>query len=108
MTTQVSKHTPGPWRVYKSSILSAANYKRMAEGNWNVQALAYTVGNDDATYDGGEVYANARLIAAAPALLEALQSMVWYAEPHLLSPVAREALATARAAIAQALGEEND
>ena len=52
----MSKHTPGPWkRKIKSVLISVAPYE------W---AEAY----------GGSI-ANARLIAAAPDLLEALQDL---------------------------------
>ena len=78
----MSKPTPGPWkRKIKSVLIPIAPYE------W---AEAY----------GGSI-ANARLIAAAPDLLEALQDMV---SDH--ASLSAATLAFARAAIAKATGEQ--
>jgi hypothetical protein len=84
----MSAHTPGPWKVQ--------------EGGKYVEAVTCTVARiyhlpdlmDDAD---AESQANARLIAAAPALLEALERIRGHVHPEL-----RE---IADAAIAQATGD---
>lgn len=65
-----TKHTPGPWR-YEST--SGSNYARIF--------LSADEGADD-NLRGYCGEANARLIAAAPELLEYLQYAVW-AHPEL-------------------------
>jgi hypothetical protein len=86
-------HTPGPW----------------VAGDWNAHTLqipiddAYGIaiarawgGNDEAT-------ANARLISAAPDLLEALELCIERVEVD--DPFAKELVAKGRAAIAKARGQ---
>lgn len=55
---RASKHTPGPWSVYEAKI------------------LLMTVGDYDHRRE--ELETNARLIAAAPEMLEALKFMAKY------------------------------
>ena len=88
-----AKHTPGPWFV--QDIPTASIYISPAGGRPSV-ALALTKVNVPA----GETMANARLIAAAPDLLEALR--------YLLDndgDCSADGIATCRAAIAKATGE---
>ena len=67
----MSKHTPGPWRQAGEDIFGA--------NDWWV-----AVATRDCTSKGSdEPEANARLIAAAPELLEALQSLVRHCESGL-------------------------
>lgn len=102
-----SKHTPGPWKWsdahsatderYTWSLLGASGYGILScdgEGN-SPQGL-------------GD-FANARLIAAAPELLEALKQVtrlfgreIPFDRDHY--PTIREAVDCARAAIAKAVG----
>lgn len=56
------KHTPGPWEV-EFSIIAAPDCKK----------CIVQFGFDIRNHKNPEVLANARLIAAAPALLEALE-----------------------------------
>lgn len=65
MTTE-SKHTPGPWTVGVDEQDHGRPYVKDAEG-YVVCALIFEPGT-------GEPEANARLIAAAPDLLEALRA----------------------------------
>jgi hypothetical protein len=71
-------YTPGPWRIGTSGSLVGANFSLLArkQGGW-VNILH---GNDCHTTETRatreEAYANAKLMAAAPDLLEALQLMV--------------------------------
>lgn len=88
----MSKHTPGPWRF--SSHPHDGNYMRIH------------CGSDPREGDNLRGYcgeANARLIAAAPELLEALQAFaneIVPINPH--DPL----WVNARAAIAKATGEQ--
>lgn len=86
-----SKHTPGPWRYKPHSVDS--NY------------MLIFCSADPAEGDNLRGYcgdANARLIAAAPALLEALQDLLAEAEEGIAtSPLTR---AKARAALHQSTG----
>jgi hypothetical protein len=97
------KHTPGPWEVVPGDdyMISAAAYPadfpHLCKADDTGDMLAY-VGNR--TADFGE--ANARLIAAAPDLLEALESVLGNC---LDSEGLAAAHAKARAAIAKATGE---
>ena len=59
-------HTPGPWRVVAGMLtVEAENRQR---GRW------YDIVTVHGAFEEGEAEANARLIAAAPELLEALQA----------------------------------
>lgn len=93
----MSAHTPGPWFPTKVS-----DYNEVARIGraWNISTML-------ALADFGDVDADARLIAAAPDLLAALQALVAeldgpgkpyssdsYAPPHFIE--------TAKAAIAKA------
>ncbi len=67
----MSKPTPGPWRIqsYNPRDTSA-----VCDLGWNLQ-----VGSNqpmDEPLSGEETHANARLIAAAPALLEAAKGAI--------------------------------
>ena len=66
-----TKHTPGPW-----SISSACKNAINAERNNKLIGIGTTYHDPDSVYFIGqdEAIANARLIAAAPELLEALKS----------------------------------
>ena len=90
-----TKHTPGPWYALSEGVTDAAiGYRAI------IDAHGYTVCNPSPM---GE--ANARLIAAAPELLRALE----FAKNELhYHPATRnsEALEVVRAAIAKATGGE--
>ena len=85
------KHTPGPWTQDRNVIEDAA-------GN-EIARVSYE--------RSGYVQANARLIAAAPDLLEALRALTnaerdYASDPCLATRVQMDAaLASARAAIAK-------
>lgn len=90
----MSKHTPGPWKVIP---VKTGYYIDSRCG-----PVADTMDFDD-EYGSIESEANARLIAAAPDLLEAARALLDLAERHGWLHVAVNA---ARAAIAKAEGEE--
>lgn len=67
-------HTPGPWQ-YLAKLSGSENHKGYrivceANGRW------WIADSSPIDQDGKEGEANARLIAAAPELLDALQAMV--------------------------------
>jgi hypothetical protein len=93
------KHTPGPWTVSVSGKENE-NCTVVADG------IPVAIVNDDngnfAFKAVSEIHANARLIAAAPDLLAALDVLL-YPEKHLVNvATARE---RAQDAIAKARGE---
>jgi hypothetical protein len=91
-TKQNASHTPGPWHFDGESIYSDA-------AEVIVSRPQYVGGANH-----NERTANARLIAAAPELLEALEALL---DPSLSSdnPVELEAVfAKARAAVSEAKG----
>ena len=103
----MSKHTPGPWSVGEVShrkqrvdIDSLHADQTLGHQTWRGLARAY--GCEDMPAEGtAAMLANARLIAAAPELLEALQSVL---DNCLDSAGLCAAHAKARAAIAKAKG----
>jgi hypothetical protein len=89
----VAQHTPGPW-WYQEKSDAYTHIVRTGENRFLCQLAQDT---------SGEAEANARLIAAAPDLLAALQEMVVvFQRPTEVSRIA--ALKQARAAISRALG----
>lgn len=89
------QHTPGPWRVRgKTFNLQIAIVGPSGELS---DSIAYAWGQN------GEAEANARLIAAAPELLEALGGCIQHMEWS--TPQGRAAYETAKATIAKAKGE---
>jgi hypothetical protein len=112
-TTKTTQHTPGPWHVEKDTTYRRPNDGEQTydndspiriadEGGW-IAELAYINGPEDA---------DARLIAAAPDLLEALKEISGtahnYADGSDPLPVpmvsARWLITVADAAIAKAEG----
>ena len=120
-----TKHTPGPWRLTESgdAIVSADGGTLIVETGqayWkNLEAAAAGASSDIAKRHLPQVRANARLIAAAPELLEALKACekeldTWHNWQLASNPnypksdgahVVREVLCASRAAIAKAEGK---
>ena len=106
----MEQHTPGPWEAVPV-IPDGLFIKR--EGTWEVRTASYDVCAN--VYSGGPIRseADARLIAAAPALLAALQRAVPYLRSHVSITCGDEwsgvgdrlAYDDAEAAIALATGE---
>ena len=88
----MTSHTPGPWHSRGSIVYNDAG--------WAVANAVIYHGR----YDQPEMVANARIIAAAPLLLAALERAADWLE-ELPPPHGREALAQAREAIAAAKGD---
>jgi hypothetical protein len=68
------KHTPAPWFAWRNS-----SYWEISAKNSNPEKFSFDIGNVCASSpgdrDGGLQEANARLISAAPELLEALEEV---------------------------------
>ena len=94
------QHTPGPWTVDGQHYDYYASFSVKAGGR-GVCAISSNIKRP-----GAESAANARLIAAAPDLLAALQAMVDAYQQHFdVMPVAWQTYDyIARAAIAKATG----
>lgn len=90
MTTQ---HTPGPWQYDEIGIIYSGDCAELCARHSNDHVVALLM---DACPD------DARLIAAAPALLEALMEAADLIETHFPKKMAR----SARVAIRAATGED--
>ena len=100
----MSIHTPGPWDIEKCPEAQAVTDGR----DW-----PWLVTYNDGEYEGHlalvqtqNAEANARLIAAAPDLLEALEGIAALLEQLGFVSDASLTVGAARAAIAKAKGEE--
>lgn len=105
MTTKHTSHTPGPWKaVYQPNTpcLVESDGERVA---W-IDFWKGKTPRDPNHKPRLEQEANARLIAAAPELLEALQELLDPARGMVtITPCKAAAFERARAAIAKAKGE---
>ena len=106
-----TKHTQGPWSFYTTPQPNGCPIVGSNQGLM-VCMLAHTVNQQE---QRAEALANARLIAAAPELLEALQLIVTWNRDHAQdeygNPDRAESWAcvkAARAAIAKATGADHD
>lgn len=95
MTAQNTPHSSGPWNVH--TLRAGHETLIVSADGLGVAALANKRGN----FTPAEFEANARLIAAAPELLEALKRLVTTNEPSHVG----HALEKARVAILKATGE---
>jgi len=92
----MNKHTPGPWQVCPEE----KEYRNASLLIWGPQGPGYgTVA--EATKYQYEAEANAKLIAAAPELLEAAQKVL----DECVDLIATDAGNALEAAIAKALGK---
>lgn len=110
-----TRHTPGPWMAYGPALPTTDSPEGgdycVMDGGTNVIAEAfYRVSEGVGGTHNAE--ANARLIAAAPLMLEALQDVLReFVDPNqgldqFDSAIVRKAVERARAAIAAATGEQ--
>lgn len=68
-----AKHTPGPWKRLPGDGLSIRSEKR----DGHERLIAYCPTQDGGRdYDSAESFANARLIACAPELLQSLRELI--------------------------------
>ena len=89
-----TQHTPGPWRMGKRA------YDRAIYGQQGAEVASML----DLFHTPAESLANARLIAAAPDLLEALRDITDLAERYGVGEHCDGNILAARAAIAKAEG----
>ena len=102
----MSDFTPGPWML-RTTPTSAGLCHIVSAADWRgafIYGDGIRKGVDDALPKAQELAANARLIAAAPDLLEALKWMVLRTEEGGYPD--GKCLEEARAAIAKATGEK--
>lgn len=95
----MSKHTPGPWVIsytHDDNLSIAIDDDPGIQGERNYDLVTVTHGDPD------ELLANARLISAAPELLDALKSMLNLG--NLGAYERADAVKAARAAVAKATG----
>lgn len=71
----MNKHTPGPWKFYFNEYDPKLVQVWSEYDGLRTRHVAF-VGNRDSIASSPEVQANARLIAAAPEMLEALKDLV--------------------------------
>lgn len=111
----MSKHTPGPWRADLADIGGQVfGFSIVAEHgtHWHPVAYQSTYQHTNSEcYEPAERKANARLIAAAPELLEALKLLdeAFCADDYGTKEgreKGRAALVATRAAIAKAEGKQ--
>lgn len=99
----MSKHTPGPWEV--------AEFNRGVgvmgpDGAHGLSGLSPIIAEVNIGNSGGDTGANARLIAAAPELLEDAAAALQFLKDDSRSPRRRNALIQSlEATIAKAKGE---
>jgi len=104
----MSKHTPGPWYSLKDTLHEGQYFVRVQ--TYGYAPLATVRGDKRSTLKQSE--ANARLISAAPDLLEALKSLLWYVDQLEMVVYSaddngtHEEVAKAKAAMAKATGEK--
>jgi hypothetical protein len=107
----MSKHTPGPWILVGSEVHDRPT--RFDDDGVRVGETPCMIASASIMPNKGQREANARLIAAAPELLEALRNMVeWYGHRHgmglsdVLFPIAQQPsqIQAAMSAIAKATG----
>jgi hypothetical protein len=91
MTARTQEHTPGPWRVHDNGL-----------GEFSVLACHETMRIASCSIGQISDHANARLIAAAPDLLDALERIAEHESRYQDSASYREAVA----AIARARGSK--
>ena len=108
----MSDFTPGPW-LLRTTPTSAGLCHIVSAADWRgafIYGDGIRKGVDDALPKAQELAANARLIAAAPDLLEALQRIeeYWNQDQNetAMADACWHAINTARAAIARATGEQ--
>ena len=93
-----AKHTPGPWRLCRvdTDLVLDGNYKAIAKASFRATSTMNLV---------HETKANARLIAAAPELLEALKTLTAYLGKTATHTSDLEAVWDAEKVIRKATGE---
>ena len=110
----MAEHSPGPWHVVHEPTLSTFHIRVQDLDAAPVASLFYSSGGSRPQLSRELIDANARLIAAAPDMLEALHDVLRYCvTPSGLpdknkgrTPEQDAAMAKAKAAIAKAEGNQ--
>ena len=103
------KHTPGPWNIHRNFECKKGGRRWIeAKNGSEIIAHVYHIGKPGIIAD-----ANARLIAAAPELLEALKMLHdenkdYMKINHLGDPYHNQSMRMALAAIAKATGGQGE
>lgn len=98
-----TKHTPGPWIPYYAVYLPKNVFKVGKDRGKGFQCIADCSYETTHGADGEEALANAKLIAAAPDLAEALKAVIEYFGHSALSNYEYpDHIQKARAALAKA------
>ena len=100
-------HTPGPWQITDVGCAIVGNnggtiVVETGLAFWENLAAASAQSGTLANHHIPEVMANARLIAAAPEMMAALEALC--ADKYLADPINADRMRAARAAIAKAKG----
>lgn len=89
MKTEEKTHTKGPWKI-EDSVTHANDTFRYSIHGANNRVIAWTLRHYDRDKNGHKTSeiddANARLIAAAPDLLEALEDLLGAERSHETTP----------------------
>ena len=88
----MSKHTPGPWKVITDATAREVEVFEIADIS---HFRIICDGRGDGFSSAGDAYADARLIAAAPELLEALKACWDLGIDSSVVPMVRAAIAKA-------------
>lgn len=102
-----TKHTPGPWHVVPYGDGNALVICTEPDGDWRICFLA-TPGDSSGAWE--TIKSDARLISAAPEMLEALRGCISYrnwqiAEGGLVPPELVDVWKRAEAALSKAGGQ---
>lgn len=99
-----TEHTKGPWHAAGQAVYSDRVYIAQCfdDGSKELPEYAGAIGNERVPDNGREAQANARLIAAAPELLAALEACL---ESGQLTPLTPNVIRMTRAAINKATGQ---
>ena len=97
-------HTPGPWQIQFWDYFSRPSRRDTPVITTGKDAIGelYNLWDEDGEAREAERLANARLIAAAPEMLAALEELC--ADKYLADPINADRMGKAKAAIAKAKG----
>ncbi|WP_262219722.1 hypothetical protein [Stenotrophomonas maltophilia] len=101
----MSKHTPGPWGIERTDDTNWIGFMRPNDPK-KVELIVCTTSRESLTDEAlARNDADARLIAAAPELLEAVVALETLLSPLAYDSTQKDWLNRAREAIAKATGE---
>jgi hypothetical protein len=83
-------HTPGPWFVTRKGFMIETGVEALCEPGPDGEARWLPVCTMEKDWDAQTAQANARLIAAAPDMLEVLEELLWLREQEFKSAVKKK------------------